>query len=1005
MPALTVDKNGEWKPLDAKGEKEYTYVAQVAPSGRAGCRACGMKIDKDLVRLGTPMKWRGGGEYGYINKWAHITCSRSEARGKALQASVHGLAALPAKDQKAVLAELGSDKLPVHLKPIDPNDASFLKRSGGDLAQHPTPTALSTPLLPFQQAGLGWMLAQERSEVRGGILADQMGLGKTIQTIALLLADRALSAVPSPAVKKGHKKAAAAAAAAAAAPGATGEPAEGPTLVIVPTSAMMQWASEIESHCAHGALKVCTYHGAAREKAAGLYKYDVVLTTYPIVEAEWRKEVDKVKVGCAHCARMFLPRTLLVHNAYFCGPDAVRTAKLAKREKKQKVANEKAMRTLKIKPGKASDVTEADAAVDKPEPAKRRKAASVPSVTNMYREVMAEAGRTPVSMYDRINAARETALGKDYRPETGVLEEEAEAEAELSPVDLGGLAVGGTLSVQQSGAGGWHEAKVLKLEAGRVRIHYLGWNKRHDEWVNAGPRLKLSKLAAADKPVARPDLPEAPAAGEPAADAKLEPAGAPRAGGRARKAPAKWSEDPLSVANLGGSKEALAQTQQWCGHVEVDAGAEREARPARRVKQTAKVAPAGKGLAKGQGKAKAKAKGGVAGGVVFAAGDYRAASVPERVEVEDPDGAWRLCTVFERADGGPGVVLWFGGVEYEGLPPEPYTLSYSGTAGGFDGENGFLTDQDGEDIPTRLAGGRAKGRATTMGKAKAKAKAKTTHASGGDDDEEESDEEESNEEFAPAARKGKGKGKAKKAVAKTKRKRKGSESDEDYNPGGGGGNDDEEPEESNASWLQEVVPVKAGRGKAVQGGRPAAAAVSGAALPPGREEDEIDLSGSTLISMRWGRLVLDEAHKIKGRTTNTAKAVYALQAERKWCLTGTPLQNRVGELYSLIRFLKLEPHAFYFCKGKGCECKSLAWNFGPMSRVCSQCGHPPMKHFSQFNRSVINPIQKYGYAGEGKRALLCLKEEILDRVQLRRTKDEVCRGTVGHQQPYGKIYI
>lgn len=54
-------------------------------------------------------------------------------------------------------------------------------------------------------------------------------------------------------------------------------------------------------------------------------------------------------------------------------------------------------------------------------------------------------------------------------------------------------------------------------------------------------------------------------------------------------------------------------------------------------------------------------------------------------------------------------------------------------------------------------------------------------------------------------------------------------------------------------------------------------------------------------------VVLDEAHNIKERSTNAAKASFALQAKYRWCLSGTPLQNRVGELYSLVRFLGADP--------------------------------------------------------------------------------------------------
>ena len=50
---------------------------------------------------------------------------------------------------------------------------------------------------------------------------------------------------------------------------------------------------------------------------------------------------------------------------------------------------------------------------------------------------------------------------------------------------------------------------------------------------------------------------------------------------------------------------------------------------------------------------------------------------------------------------------------------------------------------------------------------------------------------------------------------------------------------------------------------------------------------------------------MDEAHSIKDRRSSTAKAVFALDSKYKWALSGTPLQNRVGELYSLIRLVQV----------------------------------------------------------------------------------------------------
>lgn len=67
-----------------------------------------------------------------------------------------------------------------------------------------------------------------------------------------------------------------------------------------------------------------------------------------------------------------------------------------------------------------------------------------------------------------------------------------------------------------------------------------------------------------------------------------------------------------------------------------------------------------------------------------------------------------------------------------------------------------------------------------------------------------------------------------------------------------------------------------------------------------------------IIDLRY-RVVLDEAHNIKERSTNAAKAAFALKATYKWCLSGTPLQNRVGELYSLVRFLGADPFRYILC--------------------------------------------------------------------------------------------
>ncbi|XP_006349076.1 putative SWI/SNF-related matrix-associated actin-dependent regulator of chromatin subfamily A member 3-like 2 isoform X2 [Solanum tuberosum] len=106
-----------------------------------------------------------------------------------------------------------------------------------------------------------------------------------------------------------------------------------------------------------------------------------------------------------------------------------------------------------------------------------------------------------------------------------------------------------------------------------------------------------------------------------------------------------------------------------------------------------------------------------------------------------------------------------------------------------------------------------------------------------------------------------------------------------------------------------------------------------------------------LLSIRWFRVVLDEAHTIKSSKSQISNAAAALIADRRWCLTGTPIQNNLEDIYSLLRFLRVEPWG------------SWAW----------------------WNKLIQKPFE------EGDERGLKLVQSILSLIMLRRTKSSTDR--------------
>jgi len=144
-------------------------------------------------------------------------------------------------------------------------------------------TMLAMPLLRHQRRAVSWMRRREAagSSPRGGMLADDQGLGKTFSAIALIAANPPpprRRAAATPEARRGND-------------GARLEGSEKPaggTLVVCPTSVLRQWQRELESKVSKSAnMRVLVHHGVGRAKlAAELAAYDVVLTTFAVVGLE-----------------------------------------------------------------------------------------------------------------------------------------------------------------------------------------------------------------------------------------------------------------------------------------------------------------------------------------------------------------------------------------------------------------------------------------------------------------------------------------------------------------------------------------------------------------------------------------------------------------------------------------------------------------------------------------------------------------------------------------------